>query len=227
MLSSSNNNNFGASTAGSGSGPMQIEGAPDVGGAGNYHNNEEQYPPNQHEYRNNPNENNYTLSAGASSSQQPLSSSSTSGIPTDVHNTTHYSQYTSLPYPYELTVYSWGRGEDGQLGIGDTSDQNEPTYVDSLRGVGVKQVRHIIQFIILLVTRDKLPVIHERTPDCTETLTQKCFRLILLCFAKQLHALRTMVLTDQYHQPIYEASYFLCSFFMQLTVQYVVVEYNH
>ncbi|KAL9181896.1 hypothetical protein ACHAXT_012239 [Thalassiosira profunda] len=48
---------------------------------------------------------------------------------------------TPLPYyPGELTVYSWGRGEDGQLGIGDTSDQDEPTYVDSLRGVGVKQI---------------------------------------------------------------------------------------
>mmetsp|Transcript_18551 Transcript_18551/g.43383 ORF Transcript_18551/g.43383 Transcript_18551/m.43383 type:complete len:740 (+) Transcript_18551:274-2493(+) len=42
--------------------------------------------------------------------------------------------------PGELTVYSWGRGEDGQLGIGDTSDQDTPTYVDSLRGVGVKQI---------------------------------------------------------------------------------------
>ncbi|KAL3795678.1 hypothetical protein ACHAWO_004263 [Cyclotella atomus] len=40
----------------------------------------------------------------------------------------------------ELTVYSWGRGEDGQLGIGDTSDQDEPTYVDALRGVGVKEI---------------------------------------------------------------------------------------
>ena len=55
------------------------------------------------------------------------------------NDTTHYSQY-SLPYPGELTVYSWGRGEDGQLGIGDTSDQDTPTYVDSLRGVGVKQI---------------------------------------------------------------------------------------
>lgn len=39
-----------------------------------------------------------------------------------------------------LTVFSWGRGEDGQLGIGDTSDQDEPTYVDALRGVGVRQI---------------------------------------------------------------------------------------
>lgn len=39
-----------------------------------------------------------------------------------------------------LTVFTWGRGEDGQLGLGDTSDQDEPTYVDSLRGVGVRQI---------------------------------------------------------------------------------------
>lgn len=28
-----------------------------------------------------------------------------------------------------LAVFTWGRGEDGQLGLGDTSDQDEPTYV--------------------------------------------------------------------------------------------------
>ena len=26
-----------------------------------------------------------------------------------------------------LAVFTWGRGEDGQLGLGDTSDQDEPT----------------------------------------------------------------------------------------------------
>jgi len=136
--------------------------------AGNYHNNSNsaayssslsQYPQNQNNYLNYPPNNNYLNAAGAPSSQHSSSahalnhgsSSSSSGIPTSSdHNphtsnsgssgSTHYSQYTSLPYPYELTVYSWGRGEDGQLGIGDTSDQNEPTYVDSLRGVGVKQI---------------------------------------------------------------------------------------
>lgn len=39
-----------------------------------------------------------------------------------------------------LAVFTWGRGEDGQLGLGDTSDQDEPTYVDALRGVGVRQI---------------------------------------------------------------------------------------
>ena len=42
--------------------------------------------------------------------------------------------------PGGLAVFSWGRGEDGQLGIGDTSDQDEPAYVDALRGVGVRQI---------------------------------------------------------------------------------------
>ena len=27
-----------------------------------------------------------------------------------------------------LAVFTWGRGEDGQLGLGDTADQDEPTY---------------------------------------------------------------------------------------------------
>lgn len=39
-----------------------------------------------------------------------------------------------------LAVFTWGRGEDGQLGLGDTSDQDEPTYVDALRGVGIRQI---------------------------------------------------------------------------------------
>ncbi|GKY95712.1 hypothetical protein MPSEU_000532000 [Mayamaea pseudoterrestris] len=39
-----------------------------------------------------------------------------------------------------LLCFCWGRGEDGQLGLGDTADQGEPTYVDALRGVGIKQI---------------------------------------------------------------------------------------
>mmetsp|Transcript_11800 Transcript_11800/g.23727 ORF Transcript_11800/g.23727 Transcript_11800/m.23727 type:complete len:755 (-) Transcript_11800:59-2323(-) len=88
----------------------------------------------------------YSSSAGAPSSQAAASSMSSHhnnhhNLLTDINpNNTHYSQYSSITYPGELTVYSWGRGEDGQLGIGDTSDQDEPTYVDALRGVGVKQI---------------------------------------------------------------------------------------
>lgn len=40
----------------------------------------------------------------------------------------------------QLLCFTWGRGEDGQLGLGDTSDQDHPTFVDALRGVGVKQI---------------------------------------------------------------------------------------
>jgi RCC1 and BTB domain-containing protein len=39
-----------------------------------------------------------------------------------------------------LIVFSWGRGEDGQLGLGDTSDQHAPTFLDALRGVAVRQL---------------------------------------------------------------------------------------
>jgi len=50
------------------------------------------------------------------------------------------SHHTRGPLYGGLAVFSWGRGEDGQLGIGDTSDQDTPTYVDTLRGVGVRQI---------------------------------------------------------------------------------------
>jgi RCC1 and BTB domain-containing protein len=39
-----------------------------------------------------------------------------------------------------LICFTWGRGEDGQLGLGDISDLDEPTYVDTLRGVGIQQI---------------------------------------------------------------------------------------
>lgn len=37
-------------------------------------------------------------------------------------------------------MYSWGRGEDGQLGLGDTSDQYKPVPVDVLKDKGVVQI---------------------------------------------------------------------------------------
>lgn len=57
------------------------------------------------------------------------------------HNSSnnHY-QSGSEGHDTGLAVFSWGRGEDGQLGLGDTSDQDEPTYVDALRGVGVRKI---------------------------------------------------------------------------------------
>mmetsp|Transcript_11950 Transcript_11950/g.23713 ORF Transcript_11950/g.23713 Transcript_11950/m.23713 type:complete len:625 (-) Transcript_11950:467-2341(-) len=39
-----------------------------------------------------------------------------------------------------LVLFTWGRGEDGQLGLGDSSDQGEPEYVDALRGVGIRHI---------------------------------------------------------------------------------------
>eukprot|EP00984_Skeletonema_dohrnii_P007149 scaffold2581_cov84-Skeletonema_dohrnii-CCMP3373.AAC.4 len=100
--------------------------------------------PNNNLYHRQQHQQYYSSSAGAPSSQAAASSMSThhnNHHITDINpNNTHYSQYSSITYPGELTVYSWGRGEDGQLGIGDTSDQDEPTYVDALRGVGVKQI---------------------------------------------------------------------------------------
>ncbi|KAL3804643.1 hypothetical protein HJC23_008458 [Cyclotella cryptica] len=83
----------------------------------------------------------YSASAGAagisSSSSNLMSPSVVAGG--GVSSSTSLSS-SSSPIYGELTVYSWGRGEDGQLGIGDTSDQDEPTYVDALRGVGVKEI---------------------------------------------------------------------------------------
>jgi len=102
--------------------------------------------PNNNLYHRQQHQQYYSSSAGAPSSQAAASMSTHhnnhhNSLLTDINpNNTHYSQYSSITYPGELTVYSWGRGEDGQLGIGDTSDQDEPTYVDALRGVGVKQI---------------------------------------------------------------------------------------
>jgi len=42
--------------------------------------------------------------------------------------------------PHRQLVYSWGRGEDGQLGLGDTNDQDKPVLVEALKSKGVVQV---------------------------------------------------------------------------------------
>ncbi|KAF1787776.1 Regulator of chromosome condensation 1/beta-lactamase-inhibitor protein II [Phytophthora cactorum] len=39
-----------------------------------------------------------------------------------------------------MTVYSWGRGEDGQLGLGDTSDQHRPVPIDALAERRIVQI---------------------------------------------------------------------------------------
>lgn len=43
-------------------------------------------------------------------------------------------------YGISMHVYSWGRGEDGQLGLGDTNDQHEPVFVDSLKDKNISQI---------------------------------------------------------------------------------------
>ena len=40
-----------------------------------------------------------------------------------------------------MLMYSWGRGEDGQLGLGDTNDRSCPVLVEPLRARG--GVEHI------------------------------------------------------------------------------------
>ena len=39
-----------------------------------------------------------------------------------------------------MTVYSWGRGEDGQLGLGDTSDQHRPVLIEALAERRIVQI---------------------------------------------------------------------------------------
>ena len=57
-------------------------------------------------------------------SRQPSSTSTSSTLPPP-------------PTPSSpLHVYSWGRGEDGQLGVGDTSDQSLPILVSTFLGDG-------------------------------------------------------------------------------------------
>ena len=40
-----------------------------------------------------------------------------------------------------MMMYSWGRGEDGQLGLGDAQDLQTPTAVAHLKEINVGQVR--------------------------------------------------------------------------------------
>ena len=37
-----------------------------------------------------------------------------------------------------MSVFTWGRGEDGQLGLGDTNDQDLPVLVEALQGRSVE-----------------------------------------------------------------------------------------
>lgn len=78
--------------------------------------------------------------AGCSLSERFSNNSSSSGRPSSHYQKHNIFARRALPDLEGLAVFTWGRGEDGQLGLGDTSDQDEPTYVDALRGVGVRQI---------------------------------------------------------------------------------------
>jgi Regulator of chromosome condensation (RCC1) repeat len=51
--------------------------------------------------------------------------------PNNLLNSYSNSSTTATTHSDGLAVFTWGRGEDGQLGLGDTADQDEPTYVSS------------------------------------------------------------------------------------------------
>jgi alpha-tubulin suppressor-like RCC1 family protein len=81
-----------------------------------------------------------TIGAGTSESSAAAGCSLSERLrPSSSQKTNTFARRT-LPDLDGLAVFTWGRGEDGQLGLGDTSDQDEPTYVDALRGVGVRQI---------------------------------------------------------------------------------------
>ena len=43
-------------------------------------------------------------------------------------------------WSFSSAVYSWGRGEDGQLGLGDTNDQYQPVLVEALKEYKLLQI---------------------------------------------------------------------------------------
>ena len=80
--------------------------------------------------------------SGSSSSNSGNNSSATNamGLPSrygSFHNASahhHPAAATTSSNTHDgLAVFTWGRGEDGQLGLGDTADQDEPTYVSFVR----------------------------------------------------------------------------------------------
>lgn len=58
-----------------------------------------------------------------------------------------------------MTVYSWGRGEDGQLGLGDTSDQHRPVPVDALAERRIVQIGCGSGHTVVLTGRHKVHVL--------------------------------------------------------------------
>ena len=87
----------------------------------------------------------YAAAAGCSLIEQreslrPSRKRSTSNVLRKNHNGGSNTGIDSVLDECSLVLFTWGRGEDGQLGLGDSSDQDEPEYVDSLRGVGIRHI---------------------------------------------------------------------------------------
>lgn len=76
----------------------------------------------------------YTQTAGAAHNGE-MKSENLENVDND---TTDWLDSRLERLPESIAIYTWGRGEDGQLGLGDTNDQQEPVLVD-LPGT-VKQI---------------------------------------------------------------------------------------
>ena len=53
-----------------------------------------------------------------------------------------------------MNVYMWGRGEDGQIGLGDTSDQFKPMLIESLKDV--KEISCGSGHTVILTTKGRV-----------------------------------------------------------------------
>lgn len=83
----------------------------------------------------------HSSSYASSSSRHPWHAAAAAGgggITTAT--TTGITAGTAAAATEDNLLFVWGRGEDGQCGLGDTNDQFEPAFVDALRNVSVLQV---------------------------------------------------------------------------------------
>ncbi len=83
------------------------------------------------------------LRTGDGSSRSSSSATTTAGLQSrSYHPSSHHHPAGAATTSNDgLAVFTWGRGEDGQLGLGDTADQDEPTYVS------------FFLFVIILVSK--------------------------------------------------------------------------
>ena len=85
----------------------------------------------------------YLAAGDGSTAEYPSSTSASAAASVSSHLVWPSSLLEKLPET--VTIYTWGRGEDGQLGLGDTNDQLVPVLVDALTDSGpggntVKQI---------------------------------------------------------------------------------------